>query len=163
MTSVTLRPPASRTPARPRLVAVKNTLVLTKRSIARTAHEPEQLLDVTIQPVIFVLLFTYVFGSATVLPGGNYHEYLTGGMFAMSMAGTASGTTVGDGRRLLPGPVRQPQAGSQDQRLADAAPRAGHCVVVGRPDCPIRTPRGQALPAQGLGVRPSLFGRAGNS
>ena len=97
MTALTLRPPASREPLADRAWwAVKNTLVLTKRSIARIAREPEQLLDVTIQPVIFVLLFTYVFGSAIVLPGGgNYHEYLIGGMFGMSMAGTAPGTAVG--------------------------------------------------------------------
>ena len=70
--------------------------MLTKRSIARIARGPEQLLDVTIQPVIFVLLFTYVFGSAIVLPGGgNYHEYLIGGMFGTSKAGTAPGTAVG--------------------------------------------------------------------
>ena len=36
--------------------AVKNTWVLCRRSIARIAREPEQLSDVTIQPVIFVLL-----------------------------------------------------------------------------------------------------------
>ncbi|HTW99750.1 MAG TPA: ABC transporter permease [Acidimicrobiales bacterium] len=76
--------------------ALANTLVLTKRSMARIAREPEQLLDVTIQPVIFVLLFTYVFGSAIALPGGgSYHEYLIGGMFGMAMAGTAPGTAVG--------------------------------------------------------------------
>ncbi len=76
--------------------AFKNTLVVAKRNIARIAREPEQLLDVTVQPVIFVLLFTYVFGSAVVLPGGgNYHEYLIGGMFGMSMAGSAPGTAVG--------------------------------------------------------------------
>jgi ABC-2 type transport system permease protein len=76
--------------------ATQNTLVLTRRSIARIAREPEQLLDVTIQPVIFVLLFTYVFGSAIHLPGGgNYHEYLIGGMFGMSMAASAPGTAVG--------------------------------------------------------------------
>jgi ABC transporter DrrB family efflux protein len=76
--------------------AVKNTLVLARRSIARIAREPEQLSDVTIQPVIFVLLFTYVFGSAIHLPGsGNYHQYLISGMFGMSMAGTAPGMAVG--------------------------------------------------------------------
>jgi len=76
--------------------AVKNTLVLCRRSIARIAREPEQLSDVTIQPVIFVLLFTYVFGSAIHLPGGgSYHQYLISGMFGMSMAGTAPGTAVG--------------------------------------------------------------------
>ncbi len=76
--------------------AVKNTWVLCRRSIARIAREPEQLSDVTIQPVMFVLLFTYVFGSAIHLPGGgDYHQYLISGMFGMSMAGTAPGTAVG--------------------------------------------------------------------
>jgi ABC-2 type transport system permease protein len=76
--------------------ALKNTLVLCRRNIARIAREPEQLSDVTIQPVIFVLLFTYVFGSAIHLPGsGDYHQYLISGMFGMSMAGTAPGTAVG--------------------------------------------------------------------
>jgi ABC transporter DrrB family efflux protein len=75
---------------------MKNTWVLCRRSIARIAREPEQLSDVTIQPVIFVLLFTYVFGSAIHLPGGgSYHQYLISGMFGMSMAGTAPGTAVG--------------------------------------------------------------------
>jgi ABC-2 type transport system permease protein len=76
--------------------AVKNTWVLCRRSIARIAREPEQLSDVTIQPVIFVLLFTYVFGSAIHLPGGgDYHQYLISGMFGMAMAGSAPGTAVG--------------------------------------------------------------------
>jgi ABC transporter DrrB family efflux protein len=75
---------------------VKNTLVLCRRCIVRVAREPEQLSDVTIQPVIFVLLFTYVFGSAIRLPGGgSYHQYLISGMFGMSMAGAAPGTAVG--------------------------------------------------------------------
>jgi ABC-2 type transport system permease protein len=76
--------------------ALKNTWVLTRRSIARIRREPEQLSDVTIQPVIFVLLFTYVFGSAIHLPGGgNYHQYLISGMFGMTVAGSAPGTAVG--------------------------------------------------------------------
>jgi ABC-2 type transport system permease protein len=77
--------------------AVKDTWVLCRRSIARIAREPEQLSDVTIQPVMFVLLFTYVFGSAIRLPGagGSYHQYLISGMFGMSMAGSAPGTAVG--------------------------------------------------------------------
>jgi ABC transporter DrrB family efflux protein len=66
------------------------------RGIARIDREPSQVLDVTIQPVIFVLLFVYVFGSAIQLPGGgNYHEYLIGGMFGMALVGTAQGTAVG--------------------------------------------------------------------
>jgi ABC-2 type transport system permease protein len=75
---------------------VKDTIVLTRRSLARIAREPESLMDVTIMPVVFVLLFSYVFGSAIHIPGGgNYHEYLIGGMLGMGLAGTAPGTAVG--------------------------------------------------------------------
>ena len=53
---------------------VADVWVLTKRSLARIKNEPETLADVTIQPVIFVLLFTYVFGGAIGVPGGgSYH------------------------------------------------------------------------------------------
>ncbi len=76
--------------------AIKDTWVLCKRNVARIRREPEQLMDVTIQPVIFVLLFTYIFGSAIHLPGGgSYHQYLISGMFGMTMAGSAPGTAVG--------------------------------------------------------------------
>jgi ABC-2 type transport system permease protein len=76
--------------------SVRNALVLARRGITRIIREPSQLLDVTVQPVIFILLFVYVFGSAIKLPGnGNYHEYLVGGMFGMALTGTAQGTAVG--------------------------------------------------------------------
>src|ERR1700761_7268396 len=69
--------------------------VLTKRSIARIRREPETLSEVTIQPVMFVLMFAYVFGGAIGLPGGgSYHEYLIGGMLGMGLAQTAPGTAV---------------------------------------------------------------------
>jgi ABC transporter DrrB family efflux protein len=76
--------------------SVRNALVLARRGVSRIIREPSQLLDVTVQPVIFILLFVYVFGSAIKLPGhGNYHEYLVGGMFGMALTGTAQGTAVG--------------------------------------------------------------------
>lgn len=69
--------------------------VLTKRSIARIRREPETLSQVTIQPVMFVLMFAYVFGGAIQIPGGgSYNEYLIGGMLGMGLAGTAPGTAV---------------------------------------------------------------------
>ena len=69
--------------------------VLTKRSIARIRREPETLADVTFMPVIFILMFAYVFGGAIVLPGGgSYHEYLIGGMLGMGLAQTAPGVAV---------------------------------------------------------------------
>ncbi|MGD0061832.1 MAG: ABC transporter permease [Streptosporangiaceae bacterium] len=74
---------------------VTDVWVLTKRSIARIRREPETLADVTIQPVLFILMFAYVFGGAIGLPGGgNYHEYLIGGMLGMGLAQTAPGVAV---------------------------------------------------------------------
>ena len=74
---------------------ISDVAVLARRVLARIAREPETLMDVTIQPVLFVLLFAYVFGGAIPLPGGgNYHEYLIGGMLAMGLAMTAPGTAV---------------------------------------------------------------------
>src|ERR1700690_4516011 len=74
---------------------VTDVWVLTKRSIARIRREPETLSDVTIQPVMFVLMFAYVFGGAIGLPGGgNYHSYLIGGMLGMGLAQTEPGNAV---------------------------------------------------------------------
>lgn len=74
--------------------AVRNVEVLTRRSLARVKREPELLSQVTIQPIMFVLLFAYVFGSAIHVGGGSYHEYLVGGMFGTALSGTAPGTAV---------------------------------------------------------------------
>ena len=74
---------------------VHDAWVLTKRSIARIRNEPETLADVTFMPVIFILMFAYVFGGAIPIPGnGSYHEYLIGGMLGMGMAQTAPGVAV---------------------------------------------------------------------
>jgi ABC-2 type transport system permease protein len=75
---------------------ISDVWILTKRSISRIRNEPETLSNVTIQPVMFVLMFTYVFGGAIGLggAGGSYHSYLIGGMIGMSLAQTAPGTAV---------------------------------------------------------------------
>jgi ABC-2 type transport system permease protein len=74
---------------------VGDVWVLTRRSLARIRREPETLADVTFQPVIFILMFAYVFGGAiALLGGGNYHEYLIGGMLGMGLAQTAPGVAV---------------------------------------------------------------------
>jgi hypothetical protein len=48
--------------------SVRNALVLARRGVTRIIREPSQLLDVTVQPVIFILRFVYVFGSALPPP-----------------------------------------------------------------------------------------------
>ncbi|HTC70574.1 MAG TPA: ABC transporter permease [Acidothermaceae bacterium] len=70
-------PSASLSPEEPlsrRWRTLRHALALAKRSLIKTARTPEALIDVTLQPVIFLLLFTYVFGGA--LGGGSQHDYL---------------------------------------------------------------------------------------
>jgi ABC-2 type transport system permease protein len=78
----------------------KETWVLTRRSLARIRNQPETLSDVTIQPVMFTLLFAYVIGSGINLGGpfggtGAYHEYLIAGLFGLTVIGTMASTAVG--------------------------------------------------------------------
>ena len=50
-------------------------------------------------PLVFVLLFAYVFGSAITVPGGgSYHAYLVSGIFAQSMIGHGAGDRRRRGR-----------------------------------------------------------------
>ena len=84
-------------PARPAAAAVtatgsggatallSDTLVFARRNVQHIRQIPEKLLDVTIQPLMFVLLFAYVFGGAIDV-GGSYREYLIGGILVQSLA-----------------------------------------------------------------------------
>jgi ABC-2 type transport system permease protein len=73
-----------------------DVLVLTGRNLVHIAREPLQLSDVTIQPVLFTLLFVYVFGSGVVLPGGgSYKDFAIAGLLALNITTSAMGTAVG--------------------------------------------------------------------
>jgi ABC-2 type transport system permease protein len=74
--------------------AISDGLVITRRNLTHVRHVPEKLLDVTVQPIMFVLLFAYVFGSAISVPGGNYREYLMAGIFAQTMAFSTASSAV---------------------------------------------------------------------
>ena len=63
-----------------------DSVVFAGRNIEHIRQIPEKLLDVTIQPLMFVLLFAYVFGGAIAVKGGNYREYLIGGILVQSLA-----------------------------------------------------------------------------
>jgi ABC transporter DrrB family efflux protein len=63
-----------------------DTLVFAGRNIEHIRQIPEKLLDVTVQPLMFVLLFAYVFGGAIAIDGGNYREYLIGGILIQTLA-----------------------------------------------------------------------------
>ena len=87
-----LRPPRSRGLMR----RFGDVIVLTGRNLVHIAREPLQLSDVTIQPVLFTLLFVYVFGSGVVLPGGgSYTDFAIAGLLALNLTTSAMGTAVG--------------------------------------------------------------------
>jgi oleandomycin transport system permease protein len=54
--------------------SIRHALVIAKRSLIKLTRTPEQLIDVTLQPIIFLALFTYIFGGA--IAGGSQHDYL---------------------------------------------------------------------------------------
>jgi ABC transporter DrrB family efflux protein len=65
--------------------AVSDTLVLAKRSLLRIPRQPDLLVGFTVQPVMFVLLFVYVFGGAIATPGFDYVDFLMPGIIVQSM------------------------------------------------------------------------------
>jgi ABC-2 type transport system permease protein len=72
------------------------TGALAWRSLRQIPRSPEKLMDVTLQPLLFTLMFVYVFGSVISVPGGgSYREYLIAGMFAQGMLGPLFGIAVG--------------------------------------------------------------------
>jgi ABC transporter DrrB family efflux protein len=73
---------------------VGDVLVVARRGLLHMRREPEALADVTIQPVIFVVLFAYVFGGAIDVPGGGYREFLMGGIFAQTLVFGAFGVAM---------------------------------------------------------------------
>jgi ABC transporter DrrB family efflux protein len=75
-----------------------DTAVVTRRNLWHFVRQPDLLLFSTIQPVMFVLLFVYVFGGAisgSLPPGVEYVDYLLPGILVQSVAFRASQTAVG--------------------------------------------------------------------
>ena len=84
---------------------VKDSLVLARRNLEHVRQLPEKLLDVTLQPIMFVLLFAYVFGGVIAVPGGNYREYLLGGILVQSIGFGIMGPAVSIATDLKEGVV----------------------------------------------------------
>jgi ABC-2 type transport system permease protein len=68
-----------------RASALSAVLTFGWRGMLKVKHVPEQLLDVTITPVMFVLLFTYLFGGAIAGSTGDYLDYILPGILVMSV------------------------------------------------------------------------------
>ncbi|MEA2181010.1 MAG: daunorubicin/doxorubicin transport system permease protein [Solirubrobacteraceae bacterium] len=69
----------------PRASAVSAALTFGWRGMLKVKHVPEQLLDVTITPVMFVVMFTYLFGGAIAGSTGEYLDYILPGILVMSV------------------------------------------------------------------------------
>lgn len=64
---------------------VVDTAVVVRRNLTKIVRVPEILLFTLVSPIMFVLLFAYVFGSAIDLQGTTYREFLIAGIFAQTV------------------------------------------------------------------------------
>jgi ABC-2 type transport system permease protein len=75
--------------------AAADGMVVAKRNLIKVKRIPDLLIFTTIQPVMFVLLFAYVFGGAIHPNGVNYREFLMAGIFTQTVAFGSAITAVG--------------------------------------------------------------------
>jgi ABC transporter DrrB family efflux protein len=119
--------------------AIADSLVIAKRDLIRTRRAPDRLLDVTLQPVLFVLLFRYVFGGAINTGSTSYVNFLVPGILVQLLIFGGLGTGAGLAEDLKLGVVDRfrslPMARSAvlvGRTLADLAKSVlGAAVVLG--------------------------------
>ncbi|MFJ5549560.1 ABC transporter permease [Streptomyces sp. NPDC093225] len=79
--------------------SVKDSLVVAKRNLIRMSRIPEMIVFGLIQPVMFVVLFSYVFGGSMTVGGSNdpavYREFLMAGIFAQTVTFATAGAGAG--------------------------------------------------------------------
>ena len=66
--------------------AISDAMVLARRNLLRIPRAPDLALSFTVQPIMFVLLFVYVFGGAIQTPGFEYVDFLMPGIIAQTMS-----------------------------------------------------------------------------
>jgi ABC-2 type transport system permease protein/oleandomycin transport system permease protein len=74
---------------------IQDTLVMTRRNILHNIRIPQLLVFATIQPVMFLLLFAYVFGGAIATSNGDYINFLIPGIITQTVIFGATQTTIG--------------------------------------------------------------------
>jgi ABC-2 type transport system permease protein/oleandomycin transport system permease protein len=74
---------------------VADIVTMAKRNILAVLRTPEALFFTTLQPIMFVLLFTYVFGGAIHVPGGHYIDFLMPGVFVQTVIFGAMASSAG--------------------------------------------------------------------
>src|SRR6202043_3997244 len=125
--------PVARGPSRWRRISprerradITDAAVVSGRNLRHFVRQPDLLVFSTIQPVMFVILFVYVFGGAvsqSLPPGVSYVDYLLPGIFVQSVTFRASNTAVGLSEDLRRGVIDRFRS----------MPMARSAVLVGRP------------------------------
>ena len=90
-TAVTTRPPESRSQV---AWTISDIAAITRRNLLKYVRVPTLLVFSTIQPVMFVLLFAYVFGGAIKIPGVAYIDFLMPGIFVQTVVFGSTQTGV---------------------------------------------------------------------
>jgi ABC-2 type transport system permease protein/oleandomycin transport system permease protein len=85
--------------------AVSDIYEMTRRNLIHNVRLPQLLVFATIQPVMFVLLFVYVFGGAINVPGTNYVNYLLPGILVQTVVFGATQTGIGLAEDLSKGMI----------------------------------------------------------
>ncbi len=78
--------------------AVSDGLTITRRNLVKVKRVPDLIVAATLAPIMFVLLFRYVFGSAVPIPGIDYAEFLLPGILAQTIVfgSTITGMSIAD-------------------------------------------------------------------
>jgi ABC-2 type transport system permease protein len=74
---------------------LRDAATIARRNMIRIGRVPEVMVFVLVQPLMFVLLFAYVFGGSIDIPGGSYREFLIAGIFAQTVVFGATFTASG--------------------------------------------------------------------
>src|ERR1035441_1460220 len=118
--------------------ALLDAYTATRRFLIRGKRQPDVIFGSLLTPVIFVVLFGYVFGSSISVPGGNYRAFLMPGLFAMSVLFSAANVAVAVATDMSEGVVDR----------FKTLPIARSAIVIGR-----------SISGMLLGI-PALVGRA---
>ena len=82
-------------------------MVVTERNLISYVRIPESLFFSSVQPIMFVLLFRYVFGGAIATPGMNYVDYLMAGIFVQTVMFGSINTSIGLAEDLQKGLIER--------------------------------------------------------
>src|SRR6266545_4618471 len=102
--------------------AVGDAITMAWRNLLNIRRNPQLLVFATIQPVIFVLMFRYVFGGAIRVPGGRYVDYLMPGIFVQTVVFGSLAAAIGLASDLKSGLLERFRS----------LPMAGSAVLAGR-------------------------------